>query len=173
MYLATTFLGLKQNKHRHCSKTYYEQVENLNWYILVDICMYPYNTKTLLHILLIAVMGVFNLVTKNFNIFYTNPIIVTNSINWYSIMVVYLDGLCIQVKMFGQKVQQFFTYIYFGVIKLLFVHPERKFRINTCNDIITDNALLKIIKFLVPVYELHDIYVVDYILKKKVMKTRA
>lgn len=65
------------------------------------------------------------------------------------------------------------TCIYFGVIKLLFVHPERKFRINTCKDIITDNALLKIIKFLVPVYELHDIYVVDYILKKKVMKTGA
>lgn len=86
-------------------------------------------------------------------------------------MVVYLDGLCIQVKMFSQKVEQFFTYIYFGAIKLLFVHPERKFRINACNDIITDNALLKIIKFLVPVYELHDIYVMDYILKKKVMKT--
>lgn len=55
-------------------------------------------------------------------------------------MVVYLDGLCIQVKMFSQKVEQFFTYIYFGAIKLLFVHPERKFKINTCTDILTDNA---------------------------------
>lgn len=54
-------------------------------------------------------------------------------------MVVYFDGLCIQVKMFSQKVE-FFTYIYFGAIKLLFVHPERKFKINTCTDILTDNA---------------------------------
>lgn len=53
------------------------------------------------------------------------------------------------------------------------MYLERKFRINICNDIIIDNVLLKIIKFLVLVYELYDIYVVDYILKKKVMKIRV
>lgn len=77
--------------------------------------MYPYNTtdKILLHILLIAVMVLFFFiifVKKNLSTFYN----------------------C--------KKKRYLLTVYFGTIKLLFVHPERKPQINSCTDILTEDA---------------------------------